>query len=89
MRIYATVRHFARWLHRKFPELFPLGCPTDGVKPPAEPDTEWRGLTRTQEIRLLNAAQSLRSRKQRGTDQGLRNHALLALGRVLDLDVMI
>jgi hypothetical protein len=33
VRIYATVRHFARWLHRKFPALFPLGCPTDGVKP--------------------------------------------------------
>jgi hypothetical protein len=29
VRIYATVRHFARWLHRKFPGLFPLGCPTD------------------------------------------------------------
>ena len=30
VRIYATVRHFARWLDRKFPGLFPLGCPTDG-----------------------------------------------------------
>ena len=37
VRVYATVRHFARWLDRKFPALFPLGCPTDGVKPPAEP----------------------------------------------------
>jgi site-specific recombinase XerD len=79
VRIYATVRHFARWLHRKFPELFPLGCPTDGVKPPAEPDTEWHGLTRTQELRLLNAAQTLRVHKNRGTNQGLRNHALLAV----------
>src|SRR5262249_40362357 len=34
VRIYATVRHFARWLHRQFPALFPLGCPTEGVKPP-------------------------------------------------------
>jgi len=23
VRIYATVRHFARWLHRRFPDLFP------------------------------------------------------------------
>src|SRR6266571_823189 len=23
VRIYATVRHFARWLHRQFPGLFP------------------------------------------------------------------
>lgn len=79
VRIYATVRHFARWLHRKFPELFPLGCPTDGVKGPTEPEAEWKGLSRRDELRLLNAAQSLRSRKQRGTDQGLRNHALLAV----------
>ena len=45
VRIYATVRHFARWLHRKFPGLFPLGCPTEGVKPPAEPTADWKGLT--------------------------------------------
>jgi site-specific recombinase XerC len=53
VRIYATVRHFARWLHRKFPGLFPLGCPTEGVKPPAEPTPDWKGLTRLDEIRLL------------------------------------
>jgi integrase/recombinase XerD len=53
-RIYATVRHFARWLHRKFPTLFPLGCPTDGVKPPAEPTATWKGLTRRDEVRLVS-----------------------------------
>ena len=78
VRIYATVRHFARWLHRKFPDLFPLGCPTDGVKPPAEPTADWKGLTRRAELRLLNAVQTLRVRRHTGTDQGLRNHALLA-----------
>jgi len=77
VRIYATVRHFARWLHRKFPELFPLGCPTEGVKPPAELMADWKGLTRLQELRLLNAVQTLRVRRGTGTDQGLRNHALL------------
>ena len=78
-RIYATVRHFARWLHRKFPALFPLGCPTDGVKPPAEPTATWKGLTRRDEVRLLGAAQALRLHPGTGTDQGLRNHALLAV----------
>ena len=78
VRIYATVRHFARWLHRKFPALFPLGCPTDGVKPLAEPTADWKGLTRLEELRLLNAVQTLRVRRGPGTDQGLRNHALLA-----------
>lgn len=76
VRIYATVRHFARWLHRKLPDLFPLGCPTDGVKPPTEPDVEWKGLTRREEVRLINAAQTLPARPGRGRNNGLRNHAL-------------
>src|SRR5712691_875085 len=79
VRIYATVRHFARWLHRKFPDLFPLGCPTESVKPPAEPTADWKGLTRLDEIRLAAAAQTLRARPEHGTNQGLRNHALLAV----------
>ncbi len=62
VRVYATVRHFARWLDRKFPELFPLGCPTDGVKPPAEPTADWKGLSRKEELRLRSAAQTLRAR---------------------------
>jgi len=60
-RIYATVRHFACYLHRKFPNLFPLGCPTEGVKPPAEPTADWKDLTRLDEIRLTAAAQTLRA----------------------------
>src|SRR6266446_10237154 len=65
VRIYATVRHFARWLHRKFPGLFPLGCPTEGVKPPAEPTADWKGLTHLDEIRLTAAAQTLRAARAR------------------------
>src|SRR5215468_12635438 len=68
VRIYATVRHFARWLYRKFPALFPLGCPTDSVKPPAEPTADWKGLTRREVLRLLNAGQTLRVRRGTGTD---------------------
>jgi site-specific recombinase XerC len=77
VRIYATMRHFARWLHRKFPALFPLGCPTDGVKPPPEPTADWKGLMRLEELRLLNAVQTLRVHRRTGTNQGLRNHVLL------------
>ncbi len=29
-RTYATVRHFARWLDRKFPDLFPSAAPRTG-----------------------------------------------------------
>ena len=82
VRSYTTVRHFARRLHRKFPALFPLGCPTDGVKPPMEPTADWKGLTRLEELRLLNAVQTLQVRRGTGTDQGVRNHALLAALRL-------
>jgi integrase/recombinase XerD len=78
-RIYATVRHFAHWLHQKCPTLFPLGCPTEGVKPPTEPTPAWKGLTRLDQIRLTAAALTLRARPGHGTNQGLRNHALLAV----------
>jgi integrase/recombinase XerD len=76
-RTYATVRHFARWIH-KHVAAFPLGCPTDAVKAPQEEEPKWKGLSRTDQLRLLNAAQTLRARKGRGTNQGLRDHALIA-----------
>jgi hypothetical protein len=41
----ATVRHFARWIHKYVP-VFPLGCPTDGVKAPEEGVPKWKGLSR-------------------------------------------
>jgi integrase/recombinase XerC len=77
-RTYASVRHFARWIHFKV-QPFPLGCPTDGIKPPREPEPQWKGLSRADELRLLAAAQTLRVRPGRGTDQGLRDHAAIAV----------
>jgi integrase/recombinase XerD len=93
-RTYASVRHFARWIHFKV-QPFPLGCPTDGVKPPPEPEPRWKGLSRADELRLLAAAQTLRIRPGRGTDQGLRDHAAIAVllgcglrvSELLNLDV--
>ena len=49
------------------------------MKPPAEPTAAWKGLTRLDEIRLTAAAQTLRTRPGHGTNQGLRNHVLLAV----------
>ena len=71
------MRHFARWIHQHV-AAFPLGCPTDGVKAPEEEEPKWKGLSRLEQIRLLNAAQTLRVHKGRGTHQGLRDHALIA-----------
>jgi integrase/recombinase XerD len=74
---YATVRHFARWIHKHI-VTFPLGCPTDGVKAPEEEEPKWKGLSRLEQLRLLGAAQALRTRTGRGTAQGIRDHAFLA-----------
>jgi integrase/recombinase XerD len=75
----SVTKAFLKALQREGPGLFPLGCPTEGVKPPAEPTADWKGLTRLDEIRLTAAAQTLRARPGHGTNQGLRNHALLAV----------
>ena len=73
----ATVRHFARWIHQHSAP-FPSGCPTDGMEPPEAEAPTWEGLSPADQLRLLNTAQTLRLHKGRGTDQGLRNHALMA-----------
>jgi len=74
-RVYSTVRHFARWAHAQVP--FPMGSPIDGVKPPDEEPGEFKGLSRKDSIRLLAAADSLVKTPGRGTDQTLRNRALV------------
>ncbi len=77
-RTYASVRHFARGIQFKV-HTFPLGCPTDGIRPPREPEPQWKGLSRADELRLITAAQTLRVSPGGGTDQGLRDHAALAV----------
>lgn len=76
-RVYASVRHFARWAHTQV-NPFPFGCPTDGVPPPEEPEGDWKGLTRQNELRLLSAARALQMQKGRGVHQGVRDHAVIA-----------
>jgi len=60
VRTYASVRHFARWIHFKV-QAFPLGCPTDGVRPPREPEPQWKGLSRA-----ARSCGSWRPRKRSG-----------------------
>ena len=75
-RVYATVRHFARWAHRNAFE-FPQGSPVEGIRPPEEPEGEFKGLERKDVVRLLAAADSLQHAQSRGTNQGVRNRAIL------------
>lgn len=78
-RIYASVRHFARWAHQNA-FAFPFGCPTDGVQPPTEPEGDWYGLTRTNELRLLSAARALQTQTgRRGINQGVRDYAIICV----------
>ena len=76
-RTYSSVRRLARWLHQHV-KPFALGCPTDGVKPPAEPKPDWQGLTPIEELRLATAGQILMARPGRGTNQGSRDYAAVA-----------
>jgi len=52
-RIFATLKHFAKWVHKQHP--FISGFPLDGVKDLTEDDPNWNGLTQTQVIRLRSA----------------------------------
>src|SRR5262244_3057944 len=76
-RVYASVRHFARWAHKTV-NPFPFGCPTDGVPPPEEPEGDWKGLTRQNELRLLSAARALQMNPGRGVNPGVRDYAVIA-----------
>jgi len=78
VRIYATVRHFCPLAASEVPGPLPLGCPTDGVETAGGTHADWKGLTRLEELRLLNAVQTLAGTPAPGTNQGVRNHALLA-----------
>ena len=90
VRIYATVRHFARWLHRKFDPL-PAGLSHRWGEAAGGTHGRLEGPHPVGELRLLNAVQTLRVRRGTGTDQGLRNHALLAalLGSGLRVSEMV
>lgn len=94
---YTSIRHFARWAHRTIaPSPFPLGLPTEGVKPPEEPSYKFAGLSRKNVLRLTAAAETLvKTPGKRGSDTGIRDRALLhvALGtglrvsEIINLDV--
>jgi len=95
VRRFATIRHFARWGHSNV-FRFPLGCPTDGIKAPAEPETDWHVLDRKNELRLIAAAQKLRNGGTGAADrQGIRDLAMLysllgsglRISELLSLDV--
>ena len=59
LRSLVTVRSFAQWTLSVRPDLFPLGDPTKGVKPPTQDALRPKGLTERQVKRILDAAYHL------------------------------
>ncbi len=86
---YVSVRHFARWAHRTLaPSPFPLGLPTEGVKPPEEPKYRFAGLTRKNVLRLMAAADTLSAEPgRRGSHTGNRDRAFLHVALATGLRV--
>jgi integrase/recombinase XerD len=90
-RVMATIRHFARWLHKQRPLL--AGNPFQGVKDIGEPETPWNGMTDRQLMRLKAAIDIRRNACQRANQNpdmeaavfycllytGLRESELVAL----------
>jgi integrase/recombinase XerC len=54
-RIFASIRHFAKWLHKQRPLL--AGFPLTGVKDVGEDDPDWNGLSSKQIMRLKSACE--------------------------------
>ena len=90
---YGSVRHFARWAHSALdPSPFPLGSPTEGVKPPQEPDYKFAGLSRKNVLRLTAGAETLAAKpSRRGSPTGSRDQVLLhtALGTGLRISELL
>lgn len=58
-RALITIRTFARWVLSVRPDLFPLGDPTQTVKPPTQEAMRPQALTECQVKRILDAAYHL------------------------------
>ncbi len=54
-RVFATLRHFGRWLHRNRPLL--AGSPFEGVRDLQTDEPAWNGLTNRQILRLKSACE--------------------------------
>ena len=74
-RIFDTVKHAARWIHRQRPFL--AGDPFNGVKGVKLADPSWQGLTDLEVRRLKAAAEQLVQLQTRANQLPHRNRAIL------------
>jgi integrase/recombinase XerD len=92
-RMLATLRHCARWIHRRRPFL--AGDPTERVGDVRVDDPEWKGLTAIEITRLKAAAEHLVFLKRRRNQRPLRDLAIfqvllrtgLRVSELLSLDL--
>jgi integrase/recombinase XerD len=73
-RMLATLRHCARWIHRRRPFL--AGDPTERIGDVRVDDPEWKGLTSIEITRLKAAAEHLVYLKRRKNQRPLRDLAI-------------
>ena len=79
-RVFATLRHFARWAHEQPGQLFgPTGLPTRGVKELVVDEPPCQKFSKSELQRLFAAADRLVDEKRRKNQRPRRNRAILAL----------
>ncbi len=74
-RIFDTVKHAGRWIHRNRPFL--AGDPFQGVKGIALDEPDWQGLSDLEVRRLKAAAEQLIQLDTRANQLPIRNYAIL------------
>ena len=73
-RVLATLRHCAKWVHRRRPFL--VGDPTGRVQDVRVDDPEWKGLSDIEVTRLKAAAEQLIHIRKRRNQQPIRDRAV-------------
>ena len=76
-RIFDTIKHAAKWIHRQRPFL--AGDPFHGVAGIALGEPEWQGLSNLEVNRLKTAAEQLIQIQTRSNQLPRRNYAILLL----------
>ena len=76
-RVLATLRHSAKWIHRRRPFL--AGDPTERIQGVRVDDPEWRGLKDIDVTRLKTAAEQLVHLRKRRNQQPMRDRAIFLM----------
>jgi len=77
--VFATIRHFARWVHEQPDSPFRAGLPTRGIKELAIEEPDAQKLDKKEVYQLFKASDNLVLTEHRSNSRPRRNRAILAL----------